>query len=227
MCLLVVCALSRIVRPSTAAIGSRRWAGVPGTETGLPARSCWTNIPSRQEEFELVEFYPGKRNVAVDMDDDGRWERVYIPVFEKPLKDIRQNYRAIVICYAGVGDEVELRKQLQARALPAQYWPYSQKFDKNTYNALAERYSSLDFNRSMIVHCGFPRADGIARYLYWGGAIGALFAMLSMGWQSLGLVLIAIRKSAAVEQAMDDEEELEDDILEQRNHIGLPTMKRE
>ena len=197
---------------------------------GLKQVTCeqlLNQFPSGQQEFELIEFYPGKRNVAVDSNNDGRWERVYIPVFDKPLKDIRQNYRAIVLCFAGVSDEVELRSRLQSDALPAQYWPYSQKFGKQTYNALAERYSSLDFNRSIIVHCGFPKAGGMAKYLYWGGFVGALLAMLGMGWQSLGLVLIAIRRSVADEQAEYDDEDSDELDSDQLNHIGLPTIKRE
>ena len=228
MCLLIVCALVAwfgYQQLNSTADDSNRQNSQPLKQ--VTADQMLSRIPRVQGEFELVQFYPGKRFVALDFNDDGRWERVYVPVFDRPLKDIRQNYRAIVVCFAGVSDDVELRKQLQSPQLTVQFWPYSQKFDNKTYNELAERYSSLDFNRSIIVHSGFPKSAGIARYLLWVGAVGALFAMMGMGWQSLGLIAIAIRKSAAIEQVQDEGEEEEDEDSEFLNRAGLPTIKRE
>lgn len=226
MCLMLVCALvawfgMKQLEPATQ--DAARENAEPLQQ--VTCAQLLERIPDHLEEFELIEFYPGKRSIGIDANNDGRWERVYIPVFDKPLKDIRRNYRAVVVCFAGVADEIELRQQLQSGGLRAQYWPYSQKFDKVTYNAIAERYSSLNFNRSIMIHCGFPKSAGTARYLFWGGAAGALLALLAMGWQSLGLIAIVIQKSAADEQAQDDDED--EDVQEFLNRAGLPTIKRE
>ena len=220
ICLLVVCAL-------TAWFGHRQLQSHESGTVQLeqyPCSQLLDQIPSGLPEFEITDFYPGKQFVAIDRDDDKQWERVYVPVFEKPLSEIRSNYRALVLCFADVRNSKELKQRLRHEAIKAQYWPYSQRFDFYTYNALAKRYSSLNFDRSLIIHCGFAKSTGMAKYLYWGGAAGALLALLGAGWQSLSLVLIAIRKSAAVEKAEEEEEEEETEFL---NRAGLPTIKRD
>ena len=226
ICVLVVCALIAWFGHQQMQIEVNAEPGIQARLKSVTCEQMLTRIPNGLDEFELTQFYAGKRFVSMDGNNDGRWERVYVPVFDRPLKEIRRNYKAIVLVFADVTDVVELRKRLQQEALQAQYWPYSQKFDYKAYNSLAEKYSSLDFDRSLIVHCGFPKSRGMAGYLYWGGAAGVLLALLGMGWQSLGLITIVIRKSAALEQAKDDEDEDEED-LEFMNRAGLPTIKRD
>ena len=225
ICLLVVCALvGWFGHKQLQSDASDAGAGNVSPVDAVSSEELLKKIPKGLDEFRLTNFYPGKRYVADDADDDGRWERVYVPVFDKPLKKIRRNYRAIVICFADVHDEVELRKRMQAESINVQYWPFSQKFNYETYNALAERYTSLDFDRSIIVYSGFPKGVGTAKYMFWGGSLGALLVLLAMGWQSVGLISIVIRKSAAAERANDDED---DEELEFMNRAGLPTIKRD
>ena len=223
ICVLVVCAL-------IAGFGRHQMQEasnvVSADEVQLQQVTCsqmLKRIPDGLYEFELTEFYAGKRYHAFD-GSDGSWERVYVPVFDKPLNEIRRNYKAIVLVFADVSDASELRQRLQKKTLPAQYWAYSQRFDYAAYNSLAEKYTSLDFDRSIIVHCGFPKSKGMARYLYWGGAAGVLLALMAMGWQSIGLITIAIKKSATVEKSKDEEDDEDGELT---NRAGLPTIKRE
>jgi hypothetical protein len=135
-------------------------------------------------------------------------------MFPVDTKRLRKNYRAVIVNFVDVTSKDELDKKLSGKPIEAEYWYGSQTLDSRSYNRLAEKYSSLDFDRSILVYSGHPKSDvSFGNYLFWGASAGTILSMLVFSWQSLSLVIAGIRS-----ESRDDE-----DDEEITNRAGLPT----
>ena len=172
-------------------------------------------IPKGLHRLTLTDFTPGPEFVSYDDDQNGEWERVFVPLFSVPLKELKQNYRAAIVCIADVTNEEQLNEKIDAGNLVAEYWYSSQSLDSRTYNQMAEHYNSMNFDRSIILYAGYPPSKGIfGDTMLWAASGGAALSIFVLGWQAFGLMLAGIRKE-------DSEEDQEEIAI--TNRAGVPT----
>ena len=180
-------------------------------------KSLIDRIPNNIYSFTITDFQPGKHFVQQDQDDDEKWERVLVPIFPSDQKKLGRNYKSLILVFADTPDKNSLFEKVQSDTIEADYWVTSQKLDSYFYNRLAEKYSSMDFSRSKIMYCGFPKSTkSFGMMLFWGSSIGGILSVLVLGWQSLNLVIAGVRSEANNEFDDDDE-----DVI--TNRAGLPT----
>jgi len=220
--IILLCLCSVVVCAFIAYLGYQQQIEDTSIKDSPPQFSCselLEEIPHDLSGLTLTEFRPGKHFVTDDNDRDGAWERVLIPVFPADTKSLKPNYRSIILSISDAANKEVLFEKMESSALEAEYWFTSQKLDPVSYSRMAEQYSSMDFNRSIVLHCGYPKSDNVGSFMLWGAGVGALLSFLVLGWQSTGLILAGI-KNEAMRAAADDEE---DDVLpDMKNRAGLP-----
>lgn len=204
---ILLCLCSAVVCAFVAYLGYQSTLKEQSAPQSPPAIACGEllkRIPDDLQRLRLTDFKGGRHYVKYDNDNDGNWDRVFVPTFPEKLGRLKQNYRAVIICFADVANEEQLADKLNSPEIEAEYWYSTQHLDQNTYNQLAENYISMDFDRSVILRVGFP--PGIAsqgNIMFWGASAGLLLSMLAMGWQTFGLLLAGLRKES--EEPDDDD----------------------
>ena len=215
---ILLCLCGAVVCAFLAYVGYKQDQSDQQIAVEFPSHSCeelLNEIPNDLSKFSLTEFQPGKHFVSYDDDENGQWEQVWVPMFPASLKKLNRNYRAVIVSFVDTPDKESLHKKLTSKKIDSEYWFTSQTLDTRSYNRLAAKYSSLDFNRSILIYSGYPDSQiSLGTYLFWGGAGGSILSLLFIGWQSMSLVIAGIRS-----ESEDDED---DDII---NRAGLPTKE--
>lgn len=221
---ILLCVCGIVVCAFLAFIGyQQEQAATKIKEAAPPSFSCQElleNMPSGEYAFTLTDFQPGKHFVHDDNDEDGQWEKVIIPVFPKGLRKLGRNYKAIILVIVNIPDKETLNQKINAPSIEAEYWFTAPNLDTNSYNRLAEKYSSLNFSDSRVLYCGYPKnGKSIGTYIFWAGAGGTILSLLMFGWQSFSLVLAGIRS----ESKRHDEDDDDKSVI--TNRAGLPTKE--
>ena len=219
---ILLCLCSVVICAFIAFIGYQQQIEDEAVKESLPPIACkelLKTVPHGLNGLTLTEFRPGKHFVTDDNNKDGEWERVLIPVFPKDTKSLKPNYRSIILSISDAPNKEILFKKMESSELEAEYWFSTQTLDPVSYSRMAEQYSSMDFNRSIILHCGYPKSNNVGSFMFWGASVGALLSFLVLGWQSTGLILAGIKNES--QRAVESDEE--DDVLaETKNRAGLP-----
>ena len=217
---ILLCLCGAVVCAFVAFLGHKQGQNEQTVAVELPAQTCaelLESVPKNLSKFTLKEFKPGKHFVHYDDNEDGEWEQVWVPMFPSSTKKLEMNYRAVIVSFVDTPNQEALFKKLDNDGIDAEYWFSSQTLDDRSYNGLAEKYSSLDFSRSILVYSGYPNTEvSFGTYLLWGGSAGALLSLLIFGWQSFSLVIAGIKS----ESKQDDDDEV---II---NRAGLPTKEK-
>ena len=216
---ILLCLCGAVVCAFIAFLGHKQDQNEKTVAVELPAHACeelLETIPKNLSRFTLTEFKPGKHFVHYDDNEDGKWEQVWVPMFPANTKKLEKNYRAVIVSFVDTPNKEALHAKLEGKGIDAEYWFTSQTLDDRSYNGLAEKYSSLDFARSILIYSGYPNTDvSFGTYLFWGGVGGALLSLMVFGWQSFSLVIAGIQS----ESNQDDDDEV---II---NRAGLPTKE--
>ncbi len=217
--IIMLCVCGAVVCAFLAYLGYQQQLAEQKTADAPPpeftCKSLLESIPQDTYTFTLIDFQPGKHFFPEDLDDDGVWDRVIVPVFPSELKKLGRNYRAILLVVADTPNKDAFFEKINSPRIEANYWFTSQKLDANAYNRLAEKYSSMDFARSLVLHSGFPKSNSsFGKILLWAAMTGFGLSLSILGWQSLRLLISGIRSESQDDD--DDEERI-------TNRAGLPT----
>ena len=192
-------------------------------EQAAPEYSCselLDQFPSNTYSFSVTDFQPGKHFIHDDADGDGAWERVIVPVFPKGLKKLGRNYRAVILVISDTPNKDAVFEKMKSPSIEADYWFTSQTLDQYSYNRLAKKYSSLDFERSLVLYSGHEKSpSAFGKFLMFAALGGGLLSIVTLGWQSVSLVIAGIRSESS---RLDDDDD-EDQVI--TNRAGLPTKE--
>lgn len=222
--IILLCLCSVVVCAFIAYLGYQQQSEDEVLKDSPPPIACdelLHEVPHGLSGLTLTEFRPGKHFVTDDKNNDGEWERVLIPVFPIDTKSLKPNYRSIILSIADAKDKEELFDKVESPEIEAEYWFSAQKLDPSSYSRMAEKYTSMDFNHSVVLHCGYPKSNNIGSFMLWGASAGALLSLLILGWQSTGLILAGIKNEAQRAAAADEEDDY-DVVAETKNRAGLP-----
>ena len=103
----------------------------------------------------LTEFEPGKYFATRDVDENGAWELVGVPFFPDHWSRLENNYPAVIVCLKQVSNRDELNAIVDRGEIDVRYWPNRQTLDDDIHSRLANKYQSLDFSKSIVLHSGF------------------------------------------------------------------------
>ncbi len=187
----------------------------PDLPTEITCQELLDKIPANLDLVTLTDFQPGKHFVSYDDDDDGQWERVFVPLFPLQLTKLDQNYHAVIVRFDDVRNKDQLSEKVKSQSINAQYWSMSQQLDRRTYWRMARDYSSMNFRRNVILYSGSPPARNFGRAIVIGSGIGLLVSMLVGGWQAFALMIAGIKHQIELENESEEEKIT--------NRAGLPT----
>lgn len=139
----------------------------------ISCKNMLTMVPNETYRFRLTDWKHGKNVYPVPVRDDGEWESVYVCLFPKELKKLRNNYSAVVVRMDGVTGTKELKELFSTGELDVFYKPAKQEIETNLYSRMAQKYRSMTFEDCVQVHCGGPPpSDQFGRMCFYGGLIG-------------------------------------------------------
>ena len=147
-----------------------------------------SEVPEESTAFCLTDFKPGKYYVPYDENEDGEWEQVVVPMFPSKLNKLGKNYNAVLLHFGDVRNFDELKQRLEEPSIPVRFRPNQQEVDGFTYNELAKRYTSMNFNKNVSVFTGYPANADVADLLLAGGGFSVLVAFLFGAWQTVELI---------------------------------------
>jgi len=140
-------------------------------------------VPRDTYRFRLTDWKHGKSVYPDPVAEDGQWESVYICLFPKQLKKLRNNYSAIVVRMEGVNGTERLEEILDSGDIDVYYAPDKQGFETGLYSRISQKYRSMTFEDCVQVHCGGPApSNRFGNMCFYGGLIG-------MG-AAIGLVIL-------------------------------------
>ncbi len=214
VCAGVVCALLAYI----GFLATHSAGSVAKDSPTIECNSLLESVPTDLKELSLTKFKAGNQYVSYDDDNDGQWDRVFVPLFPSHFERLDSNYRAVIVSLADVTNETQLFEKIRQPELTAEYWYWSQKLDNRTYNRLAENYLSLDFGNSVILYSGHSPTSGYGTAFLWVGCLGALLSMIVIGWNLVGLVIAGIRRESETDAGNSDTDV---DVIS--NRAQLPT----
>lgn len=218
--IILLCLCSVVVCAFIAYLGYQQQQDDQVAQESPPPIACHKlleHVPQGLTALTLTDFKPGKHFVTDDDSDNGKWNRVMIPVFPEDTESLSSNYRSVILIITDAPDKAKLFEKVKSPGIEAEYWFSSQQLDPANYSRLAEHYSSMDFSRSIILHCGYPKSNNLGSMMLWGASIGALLSFLVLGWQSTNLILAGIRNESRRAEEADSEED-----RYSSNRAGLP-----
>lgn len=144
--------------------------------------------PEESTTFCLTDFKPGKYYVPYDEDEDGKWEQVVVPMFPSQLNKLGKNYNAVLCHFGDVENFDELKQRLESPSIPVRFRADGKEVDGFTYNELAKRYTSMNFDKNVSVFTGYPAGGDVADLILAGGGFSLLVAFLFGAWQTVELI---------------------------------------
>lgn len=120
--------------------------------------------PNVTTEVVLSEFFVGKRKTTIDLDGDGKWDLVGMPLFPTKKQDTKYGYKALVLCCKGIPDEEAYEAAFgdeEIDKLLIDYWPQRQELDRYVHSGLAQEYLNLDFSKSQVAFYGYERTNPV------------------------------------------------------------------
>ena len=117
--------------------------------------------PSISTGVTLDDFVLGRHIAHRDLDGNGEWDVVAIPLFPKQRQKYKYGYRAVIVCCRGMSGQQQVDQQFINQAVDTHYWPGRQELDSDLYSDLAADYRSLDFAASPIVFIGYDEANPV------------------------------------------------------------------
>jgi hypothetical protein len=102
------------------------------------------------QRLSIEGFVKGRHLAIVDVQQDGNWESVCIPLFPSKNIKINHGYRAVLVCFRGIKNQQELDAALEDQ-VEASYWPHEQELSPHIHSQLAQKYKRLDLNNCPIL----------------------------------------------------------------------------
>jgi len=183
--------------------------------TSVSCEQLLLEWPDNNFHLRLTDYQRGKRFVAVDQDQDGSWEKVYIPLFPNHLTALGNNYRSVIVHFDDVKNETELVARLAADELDAQLWYTQQTLPAATHSEMSQHYRLMDFSKCVVLQGGFrPASKKIATFAVMGSYFGLIAAGIVAVWNLVAMLI----PTPAPRQFFDDE----DEDAPVTNRAGLP-----
>jgi len=185
-----------------------------GESESYTCRALLDEKPQQTMGIKLSEFVTGKFNANFDLDNDGKWDEVCLPLFPPNKKKFTYGYKAVLVKFNNVTSQEELDKLVASGKLDTNYWPRRQDLDKATYSSLAQSYMNLDISDSVVVHCGYRAENPL---------LGESSLQLSklVGAASLGIAFLTLLTFLFKKRAPKDLRDLDLDGPV-TNRAGLP-----
>lgn len=151
----------------------------------MTCASVLESPPSQTVVATLTDYVPLKHLAYRDDDGDGEWNRLCVPFFPKKLPKIVHNYRAVLVCFNGVGNREALDELIDSGELEVNFWPSRQKLDVAIHSQLAQQYTTMDLANSPVFYHGFKAANPLlgetSLYASAGcGSVALFVALLAM-----------------------------------------------
>lgn len=154
----------------------------------ITCESVIDDPPLATQTYELTDFVPGKFLADFDLDQDGDWDALSVPLFPRKRIDVSRHYRAVIVCFKGVKNREELEDLMDSESLTVTFWPERQTLDDAIHSTLAQRYKRMDFEGSPVMLYGFEKANPVlgestlklSKYAGGGAAVIFVLSLLSM-----------------------------------------------
>lgn len=165
--------------------------------------------PIETSSYLVKDFAPGKFWAEIEATDTGEWSEVCMPLFPRRRSGIKHSYRGVVVCFKGVKNESELVELLQQGELELNFWPTRQDLPSVHYSRLAQRYKSMDFENSVVLHWGFEKEGPLLgkSSLMLSYAVGAIALCVAVFTLLIGFLMKLKPKPSAFSFEEDDEDQ--------------------
>ncbi len=175
-------------------------------------------VPEDTYRFRVTDWNHGKRVYPAPVADEGEWKSVYVCLFPKRLKKLRDNYAAVVVRIEGCSGTGQLKNILESGELEVYYDPLKQSFGEGLYSRMAQKYRSMRFEDCVLVHCGGPEpSDRFGKSCFYGGIAG-------LGIAVGGVVLFYLFKLLNMLFGRKKDPWLDEESETVHNRAGLPTV---
>lgn len=216
ICLAVLCAF--VYRFATQSLSELSSEGDQATI--VSCEQLLKKWPSDNYHLRLTNYQRGKQVVAYDRDQDGNWEKVYVPLFPAHLTTVGNNYNSVIVYFDDVKNEVELDERLSAEALDTQLWYTQQTLPVATHSEMAQHYRLMDFSRCVVLQGGFqPPNKKIATYAVLGSYLGLIACGIVAVWNLVAMLIPMLTPKRRPNRFFNDDE---DDDAPITNRAGLP-----
>ena len=132
-----------------------------GPATKFTCEDFLENTPGQTARILLTEFALGKQFVHTDLEGDGKWDDLWVPVFPNKNKRIKFAYESVIVHFKGVTDKAQLKELLANRELDADFWPQRQELSPYAHSELAQKYTNMDFSNCVSLHYGFASSNPV------------------------------------------------------------------
>ena len=131
---------------------------------------------------------------SIDIDGDGKWDEVAVPLFSKEVFKAKASYQSVIARFRDVPDLETLKQRLAVDALKANYRVSEQTLDSNLHAMLAKKFKNMDFEKSPVVAVGYGESNPVLgekslEMSYQVGAIAIAVGVLSLVFSVLTGVL--------------------------------------
>ena len=212
VCLGILCAF--VYKFTTLSLDSQD--NVAAQTTVVSCQQLIKEWPSDNYHLRLTDYQRGKHVASFDNDQDGNWDKVYVPLFPAHLTEVGNNYNAVIVYFDDVKNEQELNERLETGELDSQLWYTEQKLPSPIHSDLAQKYRLMDFAGCVVLQAGFEPPDSqTVKSVVLGSRIGMIACAIVAIWNLLAMV-------PSMRPHYDSVQEEEEEDLPLSNRAGLP-----
>jgi len=140
---------------------------------------------SKSTGLVLSNFVFVDRVASIDIDGDGKWDEVALPLFANKAFKSKARYRSVIACFRDVPDLETLKQRLASNELKANYRVPQQEFDSTLHSILAKNFKNMDFKNSPVVTVGYGAGNPVLgektlKLSYRFGAVALAVGVLSL-----------------------------------------------
>lgn len=152
------------------------------------------NRPKKSAGVLLSDYVFVDRVASIDIDGDGKWDEVAVPLFSKDVFKSKARYKSVIACFRGVPDMETLNERLAANKIKVNYRVRNQSLDSGLHSTLAKKFKNMDFENSPVVTVGYGASHPVLgkeslKLSYRLGAIAIVVGVLSLVFNVLAGLL--------------------------------------